>query len=728
MHRHSPFIVVIGLFVGAVFSAGAAAAVESDASGIQFFENKIRPVLAAKCYECHSADSSKVKGGLLLDTRYNLRKGGDSGPVIQLKDPEESLLIKAIKHDGISMPPKGKLAADVVDDFVHWIKLGAPDPREGAGTPAYQRLTLEEAGNFWSFQIPRKHPPPQVRNGDWPANDVDRFILAKLEANNLTPVGDADRATLIRRLSFDLIGLPPTPAEIDAFEHDRSPDAVEKAVDRLLASPRFGERWGRHWLDTARYAESNGNTANIIFPEAWRYRDYVIDSFNRDKPYDRFLFEQIAGDRLPFQTAAERDAHLIATGFLALASRPRSLRNPDYKFDLIADQIDVTTRAILGLTVQCARCHDHKFDPVSTEEYYALAGIFESSQMLFGVRPNNSGNNNVEPAAGLHQLSNGEAMGVREGEITNSRICIRGETINPGDEVERGFLSVVSGGKRPAINSDGSGRLELAEWLTRPENPLTARVMVNRVWLHLFGKALVPTVDNFGVLGLPPSHPELLDTLAVRFQEEGWSIKKLIRTLALSRSYRLASSHQADNFQVDPDNVLRWRMDRRRLEAEPIRDAILFVGGELDLSPPHKSLVVGAKLKKNTPKGENSNHRSVYLPMIRNGLLELLSIFDAADPSQIVGRRDATTVPTQALFLMNSPWVAEQARLLAQRVEAGAENDSARIDLAYRITLSRPATAGERERTLKYLAEAGTGGWTNFCQTLLASAEFRYLQ
>jgi hypothetical protein len=478
----------------------------SDPRGIEFFETKIRPVLIESCYECHSAKASKVKGGLYLDTREGLLAGGDSGEAIVPGKPEESLLIQALRHSpDLQMPPKKKLPESVIADFVRWVAMGAPDPRSATNT-AITKITLETARQWWSYKPLSKPEAPKVQNPQWPRNEVDRFVLAGLEKQGLRPVADADRATLVRRVYFDLIGLPPPLEELQAALSDSSPAWFEKVVDRLLASPHFGERWGRYWLDAARYAESNGNADNTPVPNAWRYRNWVITAINQDKPYDRFVTEQVAGDLLPADSPAERDALLTATGFLALTSKPRAQNNPDYRMDLIADQIDVTSRAVLGLSVMCARCHDHKFDPIPTKEYYSLAGIFESSTMLAGA--GGKGNKGQPASKGFHNLSDGgQAMGVAEGQPTNSSICIRGDSTNRGETVPRGFLTVATLSTPPEIDRSRSGRLELARWLTSPDNPLTARVAVNRIWLHLFGRGIVPSIDNFGALGKDPAIP-----------------------------------------------------------------------------------------------------------------------------------------------------------------------------------------------------------------------------
>ncbi|HEY7157350.1 MAG TPA: PSD1 and planctomycete cytochrome C domain-containing protein [Gemmataceae bacterium] len=730
---HSKFLILL-IGVGLLFSTARLQAVEANAKGVEFFENKIRPVLAARCYECHSAKATKVKGGLLLDTRDGIRKGGEKGPAVVPGSVEDSLLIQAIRHEELKMPPKSKLSDAVVADFVQWVKMGAPDPRGSVTAAASKRMTPEEARDFWSFRSLRKAEPPAVKEAAWPRGDIDRFVLAKLEENGLRPVADAGRRALIRRVYFDLIGLPPTPEEVEAFANDRSPTAFEKVVDRLLDSPHFGERWGRHWLDLARYAESNGNADNTPFPYAWRYRDYVLAAFNKDKPYDQFIREQVAGDLLAAKDAKERDEFLTATGFLALTSKPRAQNNPDYRMDLIADQIDVTARSVLGLSVMCARCHDHKFDPIAQKEYYALAGIFESTDMLFGAGGKKGNGKKGGGGGGLYTLSDsGQVMGVKEGRPTDTALCIRGESRNRGEKVPRGFLTVATADAAPSINRSGSGRLELAQWLTRADNPLTARVAVNRMWMHLFGRGLVNSPDNFGALGEKPSHPELLDYLAGKFIANGWSRKQLLRSLVLSRAYQLSSAANTKGDKVDPDNVLHWRMSPRRLEAEAIRDAILVVSGKLDRTPPQGSLAQAtAKGKKQNYTLKESNVRSVYLGMVRGAPLpEALSLFDVASPNLVVAQREVTTVPAQSLFLMNSPWVVEQSRHFAQRLLTDAAlDDAGRVDRAYRLALARPAADAERARALAYVQRLGgeEKAWASFCQALLASAEFRYVE
>ena len=732
--------------IGLLASSPGLFAAQDDARGMEFFETKIRPVLVKSCYECHSATATKVRGGLLLDTRDGIRKGGDHGPALVPGDADGSLLVKGIRHHkDLKMPPKQKLSAAVVADFVQWVKMGVPDPRTGKAASGYKAMTLEEARSFWSLKPPQKTPPPKVKDSQWPRHDIDRFILAKLEANGLRPVGDAERPLLIRRLYFGLIGLPPSPEEMTQALADTAPNWLEKLTDRLLESPHFGERWGRHWLDIARFAESNGKEDDMPFAHAWRYRDYVIAAFNKDKPYNRFIQEQIAGDLLPAASPAQRDEHLIATGFLALTSKPRSQFNPNYEMDLIADQIDVTTRGFLGLTVQCARCHDHKFDPVSTREYYALAGIFQSSWMLSGGATKGNGKKDRErlpflQGPGLHRLSHGgEAMGVKEFTPSEARICRGGESDDRGDTVPRGFLTVAMLGSVPKIDPKQSGRLELAQWLSSPDNPLTARVAVNRVWHHLFGRGLSTSLDDFGSQGERPSHPELLDHLAVQFMADGWSVKRLIKTIVLSRTYQLAGAHDAACHEKDPDNVFLWRMNRRRLEAEAIRDTFLSVSGQLQRTPPGASTMVGAG-KSRAAKAQETNYRSVYQAVPRSAVREFFVLFDGADPNMIVARRDVTTVPAQALFLMNSPFMSEQARHFAQRLNSSRGlDDAGRVDLAYRLAFARPPSADEQKAALAFVRDYPTAGQKKgpsaappgllgFCRAILSAAELRHVE
>ncbi|WP_064736162.1 PSD1 and planctomycete cytochrome C domain-containing protein [Chthoniobacter flavus] len=790
----------------AVSASGLAAlapdAAQPTADQLAFFEKNIRPVLADKCYKCHSAQSEKVKGGLVLDTREGIRMGGDSGHAVVPGNLKESLLVTALhwQDKDLQMPPEkdgGKLPDNVIADFEKWIIIGAPDPRDGeAKVVARKILDPKEAkATLWAFQTPKAAPLPEVKDTAWPHTEVDRFILAAQEAQGLHPVGDADRRSLIRRLYFDLIGLPPTPQQVEDFVQNKSPDAYAKLVDILLASPQFGERWGRHWLDVARYAESTGKERNFTFQEAWRYRDWVISAANADVPYDQFIREQIAGDLLPAKNGAEHAAHLTATGFLAIGPKSLQEKNAEqFRMDQIDEQIDTTSRAVLGLTVACARCHDHKFDPVPQKEYYAMAGIFRSTETFYGTGGTGIKNRNAstliplppptemlastdapppEPAvtmpnrkeggkkknkkkaqqntpATVNVPLDGAVMGVEEGKPGNARLLVRGEVAQPGDIVPRGMLTVLSPGDVPAIPTDHSGRLELAEWMTSPTNPLTARVEANRVWSYLFGQGLVRTADNFGATGEKPSNPELLDALAVQFMHDGWSVKKLVRSLVLSHTYQLSSAHDSVDSEKDPDNRLLWRASPRRLDAEAIRDALLTASGQLQFQPPHGSAVqtagkgyVGKGIQPERFTQITANYRSVYLPVVRDFVPEVLDIFDFAEPSLVVAARDVTNVPAQALYLLNNGFVRDQAAAMAKRVLAQPVSYEQRITLAYEYALGRPPNAAEIARAEKYLLSEGRGllpvkggkaddaallSWSTFCQALFACAEFRYLK
>jgi len=911
-----------------------------DAAGVALFEAKIRPVLVRECYSCHAAGAKSVKGGLRLDSRAAVRAGGESGPVLVPGKPEESPIMEALRHEGLAMPPKGKLPDGVIADFERWIRLGAPDPRDGeAGPTAPAAIDVEAGRQFWAYQPPRASRPPDVRDASWPSTEIDRFVLAGLEAKGLRPAPDADRNTLARRLAYDLTGLPLPPDEVDAFVADPAPDAYERLVDRLLASPAFGERWGRHWLDVARFAESL-TLRGFIFPNAWRYRDYVIDAFNSDARFDRFVREQVAGDLLPADSPHDRRRQITATTFLMLGNA--NLEEQDKRqldMDLVDEQLDTIGKAVLGQTIGCARCHDHKFDPIPTRDYYALAGILASTRALehanvskwvevplpvseaeeaalnrqeaavaavearvkaeksrparaglaargplpvdgapgvvvddakvrrvgdwtashfsgtyigagylhdgnagkgektltfqpdlpeagpydvwLAYSPGPSRSSSVPvtvlsadgettvrvdmktpppidgryvslgrfrfekngqgfvmvanegtagfvtadavcfvpagaadpprpaPAAAKTSLSSLEdelkrlkaagpkrptAMGVLESpKPGDTKVHVRGSVHTLGDRVPRGFLRVATLGPAPAIPVDQSGRRELAEWLGGDHNPLTARVFVNRAWHWLFGAGLVRTTDNFGTTGEPPSHPELLDDLAVRFAgEDGWSVKRLVRRIVLSRTYRLGSAAVADPkaAAVDPENRLLWRQNRRRLDAECIRDTILSAGGTLrrDMGgpgfPPDLAADYGYK--------DGQTRRSVYVPVFRNALPELFEVFDFADPSMVVGRRDVSTVAPQALFLMNHPFVLDQARRASRRLLAGPDRDDpARATSAYRWTLGRPPTPAERGLAVRFVADASGAGpeeaWAMVFQALYSSVDFRYV-
>ncbi|MDX1951313.1 MAG: DUF1549 domain-containing protein [Verrucomicrobiota bacterium] len=956
------------IFFGALLylSCNLLAADKLTPSQRDFFESKVRPILVESCYSCHSLEAGKSKGGLLLDSRAGWQKGGDSGLVIVSGKPDESRLIKAIEwaSEDLQMPPKEKLGPDKIQVLRQWIEAGAPDPRVQAA--ASQSITA----NHWAFKSVQVPVPPKVKDLKWPRTPIDQFILAELEQKRLKPAPPADKRTLLRRATFDLTGLPPTAAEIETFLADQTPDAFTKVVDRLLQSPHFGERWGRHWLDLARYADSNGLEVNTPYPNAWRYRDYVIKSFNDDKPYRDFIREQLAGDLLPVKDIADQHEKWIATGFLMLG--PKALGEPDRTrliMDVVDEQIDVTTRTFLGLTVSCARCHDHKFDPIPTRDYYALAGIFHStltlddgnplgagaarawqerplgtleqirqqeeydrelqrlqaelaqlqqiqqnlpggidSSQMAGVvvdnlkaevtgnwRASNYSTNFVDknylhdgdeksakgkktvrfvpdlPRAGAYEVrlaytprfdratnvpvtihsekgektirlnqrlatefdkafvylgifdfaagTNGSvtvgtegtkgfvvadavqflplesqstmtmamrseatlksegksaliaarehaqmqvkitdlrsqappplpaAMSVQEGKGHNLQIHLRGDPQRLGVEAPRGFISVVeqSGALKPETqiaHTQSSGRLELADWIAHPDHPLTSRVMVNRIWYHLMGRGLVDTLDNFGALAEPPTHPELLDFLARRFSERQWSIKKIIREIMLSSVYQMGSEFNPAAYQKDPENRYYWRKPQKHLEAEALRDSILFITGELDITQG------GAPLPGNLPPviqtdalaaTDNLHRRSVYLPIIRNGAPEMLQTFDFADPHAVVARRHATSTAMQALFLMNSPFINERAKAWATRLLQASSEDTSRIRTAFTQAFGRLPAPREEKLTLNFLnqfqaslisfpeAERHQRAWAAFCHSLLTTAEFRFV-
>ncbi len=798
---------VIALSVLASLKASAA----QDTEGGAFFETKIRPLLVEHCYECHSVERGKTKGELALDSRAGWQRGGASGAALVPGDVEGSLLIQAVRRGDAdtAMPPKKALPDAAVQALEQWVKLGAPDPRDTVKkSPA-----LGSAESLWSLKPVQNLPVPKIADSEWPRTDVDAFVLESLRGKKLAPTADASPEVLARRLWMVLIGLPPTIAEVNAFKRDlKSADKAERALakwaDQLIESPRFGEKWARHWLDVARYAESNGKALNNGLPYAWRYRDWVIAALNADKPIDHFLTEQIAGDLLPASAQTERDALNIATGFLAIGSKEQfggcgSRSVAEVQPEWVDDQLNVLGRGILGINIACSRCHDHKFDPVPQRDYYALAGIFFSTEILSGIKGGKAPEfgqkrlfdpdsvplgdpavvTKLKPAA--QQLAaiqkklaplqtkaakakgaerdqlNAEikplkaeaealetalpkvewAFGMREADkVANTTLRLRGVWNQPGDAVPRGFLSAVKFSATPKIAAQSSGRRELAQWLTHPEHPLTARVFVNRVWHQVFGQGIVPTTDNFGMNGEPPSHPALLDFLAHRFMHaQGWSMKQLVRDLVLSRSFRQASA-PADTtaaLAADPANHLLWRMNSRRLDAELIRDSVLASSGQLDLTPRQGTAPMlmekrfGGLSQKDIAKmreDESSvRHRAVYLAIIRNETLdESLAAFDFPNNDEPATQRETATVPSQALLLMNHPLVVESARHLAEEILRHTKNDEGRVRQAFMRVLSREPTAEESQDGVAFL-RASPDSLALLCQGLFQSAEFRLL-
>ena len=855
------------------------------ADELAFFESKIRPVLSANCYECHSASATKLRGGLRVDGREHLLAGGSSGAAIVPGNADDSLLVQAVRRTDkdLEMPPKKALDESAVKDLERWVAMGAPwtpvKPGETAAKSPKAPLDVEKARQFWAFQAPKRATPPATKDASWAWCDVDRFLLAAMEEQNLAPVADADDRAWLRRVTFDLTGLPPTPEELDAFDADRSPKRYEATVDRLLASPAYGERWGRHWLDVARYAESSGKDSNVLYPQAWRYRDWVIAAFNADVPYDRFLETQLAGDLLPAKDDDERAANLVATGYLALGAKSHTTRDPrQFALDVADEQIDAVGEGMLGMTLACARCHDHKYDPIPTEDYYALAGVFLSTDTRYGTfrgagnvrpgelielpasahvpngptmlastrtflerlrdqarkivdesadaprtregdgprarpgerpkpgaegarmedeRPKTDGGEKKKPdgvdlfrirtaretvamlddlfarfdANGAALPDNRLAMGALEGQVRDVAVLDRGELDKPGAVVARGVPQVLRTKDASGKLGKESGRRELAHWVASKENPLTARVWANRVWLHLFGSGIVRTPDNFGSTGTPPDHPELLDWLATELVAKGWSTKALVRELVLSHAYRLASTNDPRHAKVDPDAITRWRMPDRRLEAEAIRDALLSCAGTLLKDPPVGSAAgtFEGVLRRDDLAQQITRERpvrSVYMAMLRDHLPEALDAFDAPDSSFVTGDRDETSVATQALFLMNDVDVMRAADAFADRLLAVKGTDDDRIDRAFALAFGRAPSSTERGAVREFLKDFETlaskgakadergrdkksardrlrermtgeglerprdprhAAWSAFAQSLFESAEFRTL-
>jgi hypothetical protein len=767
-------------------------------AGITFFESKVRPILAERCYRCHGPDSGKGKAGLRVDSPDALMRGGDSGPAIVRGEPDKSLLILAVRHDGaVSMPPKSKLAQPEIDALAAWIKIGAPWPDYAGGpapvpNPGDSRRWDDKARAFWAFQTLKVPAPPAVTNATWPLSAIDRFVLARLERAGLRPATSADKRTLIRRASLDLWGIPPSPEEIDAFLRDSSDQAFERLVDRLLASPRYGERWGRHWLDVARFADSNGMDDNLAYSDAWRYRDYVIAAFNNDKPYNVFVQEQIAGDLLVASAPARRDELVVATGFLAIG--PKMLAEDDpvkQQMDIVDEQLDTSCRVFLALTIGCARCHDHKFDPLEMGDYYGMGGIFKSTRTMVSFRVDSKWNTTAlgGPQAGLrledlqqiidrhdNALVNGnttrmsdeeraahgklleearkeyaaipKAMAIGEGDVGDLEIFLRGNHLTRGPVAPRRFPTILAGSDQPRLSTSQSGRLDLARWMTDPFHPLTARVMANRVWRWHFGEALVRSVDNFGKLGEPPSHPELLDWLATSLIADGWSLKKLHKRIMLGQVYQMSTNWNEQAAHIDPENRLLWRMPRRRMEAEVLRDSLLATGGQLDTTmggtliqtTPFENLTAtGTALK---PALYQSSRRSVYLPVLRSAVYDFFQAYDFPDPAVPNGDRATTTVAGQALFMMNGQVVELVCDRLAEVILSGASRaDQDRLQEACRRIFGRPAASEECAEWTAFLdlyqaasSSAGEGrerrrhlAWKGLCRALLSSNEFIYV-
>ncbi len=789
------------LVCGLTVCGAAAAQAQADdtppaAADVEFFEQKIRPLLVMRCFECHSekgnGEKSKgIKGGLHLDSRAGILAGGDSGPAVVPEKPVESLLIDAVNYsqDSAQMPPRGKLPQAEIDLLTEWVRRGAPfpvgDAKPDAGAAkAKKGIDFAAGRKFWSFQPVHEHLAPAVNDIDWGERRIDAFILAGLQQAGLGHAPVADRRTLLRRLSLDLVGLPPTPAELHDFEADAAPDAYARQVERLLASPHYGEKWGRFWLDLVRYCDTAEPWSIEQSARAWLYRDWVVQALNDDLRYDRFLELQLAADLVPDRQPAD----IAALGFMGLS--------PVYWKELKLDQsviksvvaeeweerIHTLSGALLGLTVACARCHDHKFDPVSQEDYYALAGILASTKLTprallpeaeakavvaaheqikvwqkereaaLAIKPETDESKqkaadlakkiaDLEQAtphfreplayavedASLHVLPDGPdrtRLEYKAGEPLNVAMHIRGNPSNLGPVVPRRFLSVLSTGA-PAPFQEGSGRREFARALVTESAPLTARVIVNRVWQQHFGRGLVDTPSNFGTTGALPSHPELFDDLVARFIAHGWSLKWLHRELVLSAAYRQSSAYDAARFAVDPENRLLWRANRRRLEVEAWRDAMLAATGRLDLTlgGPDRSL-----------DDLENNRRTLYSTVKRRELHAMLRLNDFPDPTTHNASRDLTTTPLQQLFVLNSPFMLQQSAALAERVRRDVPGDvEGQVRQAYRLLYGREPTAKQLLLAREFFAPAGDcvttqqEFWKQYAQALLGSNESAFV-
>ena len=746
---------------------------------VEFFESKIRPLLVKHCYACHSAEPTPM-GGLRLDTRKGWAKGGSRGPAIVPGNPAGSLLIQVVnyKNPELSMPPEGTLPLEEIELLEQWVGLGAPDPRTNSSktTSSLDSIDLEKGRKFWSFQPLYQPELPSVRDQGWVRSPLDRFILAQLEEQGLKTVGPAGRHTWIRRVALDLTGLPPSPKEVDAFLQDTSPQAYEAVVDRLLASPHYGERWGRYWLDLARYAEEQrvSNTKQYDLPYAYKYRDWVVDAFNRNLGYDQFIMQQIAGDLM---SSVGMEAW-SALGFLSLGPIYESDGGGEesrlrHRYDTMDDKVDTLSRAVLGLTVSCARCHNHKFDPIPTEDYYSLAGVFfntkyvsrkwtvsskvsdryeflaevlkdkekcvefaETTKIFFQddeveamkeqQKVINSLTEKVEAFKKTLPPEPEHVHSVDEDGSEDIPVAIRGDPVHPGKLVPRRFLRVIAG-NQPTPFTQGSGRLELAQTIVSPTNPLTARVMVNRIWQHHFGQGLVRTPSNFGFMGEPPTHPLLLDWLARRFIDSDWSMKRIHREIVLSATYRQSSAFDQRNFELDGENIWLWRMNPRRLDAEAWRDGLLAASGEQDLQiggPPVEDIL-------------SSRRRTLYASIRRDSRSasdQFLRLFDFPSAWLSRSQRTVSIVPQQQLFLMNSPFMVSRAQALAQRLSVVKEN-SKRIEETFRLVFARSPSETERKLALEFLEEdvgeyppKGLSRWEQYAQVLLSSNELMHVR
>ena len=731
------------VFVTSAMMSGAA--FSDDRS--DHFETKIRPLLIAKCVECHSGKTPE--GEFALDNPTALIKGGMSGPAIVAKNADASLLMKRVlsTDDKLVMPPEERLNEAEIADLKRWITDGAYWPEDST-----MPQTAEDRESHWAFQPVKEVTPPQVENSAWCKTPIDQFIAAGHQTIGVNPVPAADRRTWIRRATLDLIGLPPQIEDVEAFVADESPEAFAKIIDRLLANPAYGERWGRHWLDLARYADTSGDGTDTPIPEARYYRNYVINSFNSDLPYNQFLIEQIAGDILAKQEPANPRANdrIIATGYIALSRRFGNSAFAEMNL-ILDDTIDTIGKSTLGLTLGCARCHHHKFDPVTSNDYYGIYGYFENTQYPHAGTEHQKDREffvsmpKTDQWPAEYESLEAWAVTDKPKQTGHTRIRVGGDINKKGAVAKRAFISVLSD-QVPEISAGSSGRLQFAECVASDTNPLTARVIVNRVWQYHFGRGIVESSSNFGLQGSKPTHPELLDWLAAELVRNGWSLKSLHRQIMLSSVYQLASSADDDNLKKDEGNRTLWRFDRRRMDAETIRDSLLAVSQQLQsgdsgrhpFKPTDK-----LKYSQGRPFDEMFDHkyRSVYLMTPRLNKHPFMALFDSADANKTTENRRESTVALQALYMMNSPFMKETANAFAQRLLNSSSDDDARIRHAWEITQSRAPTDEELSDARSYVAdyqselkaagkpdaEAEQMAWGSFSRALLSSNEFLYV-
>jgi len=810
------FAFVLTLILGFLseLSAEENSAAPTSEQQIRFFESKIRPLLIEHCIDCHGEDSQE--SDLRLDTLSGMLTGGKAGPSLTPGKPKGSLIVTAISYrdSDLKMPPEEKLSKQEIENLTRWVEMGAPHPEAGEIQNSVQpnrHIDIVAGRKHWAFQPVRNPVVPIRRDEKAKSNPIDAFLELSQLNHSIHPLGLADKRTLIRRATFDLIGLPPTVAEINHFLNDQTEDAFARVIDRLLASPHYGEHQARHWLDLARYADSNGLDENVAHGNAWRYRDYVVQALNSDKPYSEFISEQIAGDLLDSGTDLQlRNERLIATGFLVLG--PKVLAEVDgqkMEMDIVDEQLDTIGRSMMGLTFGCARCHDHKFDPIGQDDYYAMAGIFKSTRAMETFEKVARWNENeialpadleikdahaakvseqqqkissliavatqqLQPPTGetvpadVEKRFPGEtqeklktlradlkkieeatpvmptAMGVIDGTINDTEIHLRGSHLTLGNTVPRRFPRVIAGDDQPPFPTEHSGRLEFANWLTSGKHPLTARVMVNRIWHWHFGTGLVPTVDNFGLQGAKPTHPELLNWLATRFVEQGWSIKAMHRQIMLSEAYQRSSGYDAKNAEIDPGNQFYWKYNIRRLEAESIRDALLSVSGTLDRTMGGNLLKVKNRdyLFNHTSEDKSTYHdirrRSIYVPVIRNHLYDLFQLFDYTDASVLNGNRESSTIAPQALMLMNSELITDLTTVMSNELINNYDDTDDRIQELFLRTYGREPSVNERLRVVQFIEkfsklnaghqDAQSKAWQAVCQSMVSSSEFLYLR